>query len=208
MSRKMIDYKVENGKITSIDGYEVGGGTAVEANPQEEATQQLDKIKIDNIAYSIAGGGSGGLGVSVIKFGPKTKNPTNQLLSWKTDDGFQELKPNTAYEVGDSFVLGYQHIISETLEENQIMSPVDAYVALSKSQTTLTYGGVILSCGPVRTSTYYTNTSAKKPTVTVSHSIIYNVVKAGTTGDNVNPPNPQTYISYIIYTLGVTQAAQ
>lgn len=25
MSRKMIDYKVENGKITSIDGYEVGG---------------------------------------------------------------------------------------------------------------------------------------------------------------------------------------
>ena len=26
MSRKMIDYKVENGKITSIDGYEVGGG--------------------------------------------------------------------------------------------------------------------------------------------------------------------------------------
>lgn len=26
MSRKMIDYKVENGKITSIDGYKVGGG--------------------------------------------------------------------------------------------------------------------------------------------------------------------------------------
>ena len=26
MSRKMIDYKVENGKIVSIDGYEVGGG--------------------------------------------------------------------------------------------------------------------------------------------------------------------------------------
>lgn len=58
MSRKMIDYKVEDGKITSIDGYEVGGGTAVEANPQEEATQQLEKIKIDNIAYNIAGGGN------------------------------------------------------------------------------------------------------------------------------------------------------
>ena len=26
MSRKMVDYKVENGKIVSIDGYEVGGG--------------------------------------------------------------------------------------------------------------------------------------------------------------------------------------
>ena len=53
----MIDYKVENGKITSIDGYEVvGGGTAVEANPQEEATQQLEKIKIDNTTYSTASG--------------------------------------------------------------------------------------------------------------------------------------------------------
>lgn len=54
MSRKMIDYKVENGKITSIDGYEVGGGTAVEANPQEEATQQLEKIKIDDVVYSFS----------------------------------------------------------------------------------------------------------------------------------------------------------
>ena len=59
MSRKMIDYKVEDGTITSIDGYEVGGGgTAVEANPQEEATQQLNKIKIDNITYSTGGGGT------------------------------------------------------------------------------------------------------------------------------------------------------
>ena len=57
MSRKMIDYKVENGTITSIDGYRVGGGgTAVEANPQDEATQQLEKIKIDNITYSTSGG--------------------------------------------------------------------------------------------------------------------------------------------------------
>lgn len=29
MSRKMIDYKVEDGTITSIDGYEVGGGGTI-----------------------------------------------------------------------------------------------------------------------------------------------------------------------------------
>ena len=29
MSRKMIDYKVEDGTITSIDGYEVGGGDTI-----------------------------------------------------------------------------------------------------------------------------------------------------------------------------------
>ena len=28
MSRKMIDYQVENGKISTIDGYKVGGGEA------------------------------------------------------------------------------------------------------------------------------------------------------------------------------------
>ena len=55
MSKRMVDLKVENGNITSIDGHEVGGGTAVEANPQEEATQQLEKIKIDNITYSTSG---------------------------------------------------------------------------------------------------------------------------------------------------------
>ena len=32
MSRKMIDYKVENGKIVSIDGYEVGGGGGYKIN--------------------------------------------------------------------------------------------------------------------------------------------------------------------------------
>ena len=43
MSKRMVDLKVEAGKIASIDGHEVGSGTAVEANPQEEATQQLEK---------------------------------------------------------------------------------------------------------------------------------------------------------------------
>ena len=31
MSRKMIEYEVENGKITSIDGYSVGGGDELTA---------------------------------------------------------------------------------------------------------------------------------------------------------------------------------
>ena len=30
MSRKMIDYQVENGKISTIDGYKVGGGDDIE----------------------------------------------------------------------------------------------------------------------------------------------------------------------------------
>ena len=52
MSRKMIDYKVENGTITSIDGYEVGGGKAkivtVKQSDLEKGNYQTDNTDILN----------------------------------------------------------------------------------------------------------------------------------------------------------------
>ena len=56
MSRKMIDYKVENGTITSIDGYEVGGGKAkivtvkqsdLEKGALGNDTETLNELKKD-----------------------------------------------------------------------------------------------------------------------------------------------------------------
>ena len=52
MARKMIDYKVENGTITSIDGYEVGGGKAkivtVKQSDLEKAGYQTDNTNTLN----------------------------------------------------------------------------------------------------------------------------------------------------------------
>ena len=57
MSRKMIDYKVEEGKITSIDGYEVGGdeltGAAIMgvSKDSDTITRTLDtdgKVKFES----------------------------------------------------------------------------------------------------------------------------------------------------------------
>ena len=52
MSRKMIDYKVENGTITSIDGYEVGGGKAkivtVKQSDLEKGNYKTDNTNILN----------------------------------------------------------------------------------------------------------------------------------------------------------------
>lgn len=52
MSRKMIDYKVENGTITSIDGYEVGGSKAkvvtVKQSDLEKANSYTDNTDILN----------------------------------------------------------------------------------------------------------------------------------------------------------------
>ena len=44
MSRKMIDYKVENGKIVSIDGYELGGGGGSKAKKLEETKAVTEAI--------------------------------------------------------------------------------------------------------------------------------------------------------------------
>lgn len=44
MSRKMIDYKVEEGKITSIDGYSVGGGDELTGADIMNATKDSKTI--------------------------------------------------------------------------------------------------------------------------------------------------------------------
>lgn len=44
MSRKMIDYQVEGGKITSIDGYKVGGGDELTGEAIMNATKDSDTI--------------------------------------------------------------------------------------------------------------------------------------------------------------------
>ena len=44
MSRKMIDYQVENGKISTIDGYKVGGGDELTGNALMGITKDSDTI--------------------------------------------------------------------------------------------------------------------------------------------------------------------
>ena len=56
---------VKNGDLIDVepDGTIIAGGKAingVEANPTDEATQTLEKIKIGDVAYNVGGGGSGG----------------------------------------------------------------------------------------------------------------------------------------------------
>ena len=187
MSRKMIDYKVENGTITSIDGYEVGGGgTAVEANPQEEATQQLNKIKIDNIAYNIAGGGSGGSGFIVKNI--TTSTPSTGFkdnLDWVNG---RELKANTAYSVGTQVQIKYTKTFgSWSVVPNSIAIPIGAHKQASTGNQRLLFGDVILVC----TNADYSITTTKSNdtfNITVFNLLTYTVVSAGTTGTDLEIP--------------------
>ena len=58
MSRKMIDYQVENGKIKSIDGYSVGGDELTGAKLKENIAKSTPK---DGMDYSLATDGTGRL---------------------------------------------------------------------------------------------------------------------------------------------------
>lgn len=186
MSRKMIDYKVENGTITSIDGYEVGGGgTAVEANPPEEATQQLEKIKIDNIAYSIAGGG-GNIAVTSAKNEANYQN--NITPRW---NGSYALKANTAYEIGDQVQVYYQAMFNDKrINSNQILVPYSIDSSILYDRERMQFGEVILVLTNVSmtVSSFYSNITNQEYRFTTENYLTYTVVKAGTTGNDITLP--------------------
>ena len=186
MSKRMVDLQVADGKVASIDDYEVGGGTAVEANPQEEATQQLEKIKIDNIVYSTGGGGSGGSGFIV-------KSITTSSLSSGIKDNLdwvngRELKANTSYLVGDQVQIKYTKLFGNWLAfPNSIAVPIVSHKQASISNQRLVFGDVILVC----TNVDYSITTSKSNNTfnaSVFNLLTYTVVKAGTTGTDLVIP--------------------
>ena len=187
MSKRMVDLKVKDGKVASIDGHDIGAGTAVEANPQEEATQQLEKIKIDNIAYNIAGGGSGGSGLIV-----KSITTNSSSSGFKNNLGWvsgRELKANTSYEVGAQVQIKYTKSFgSWTVNTNSIAIPIVSHKQASASNQRLVFGDVILVC----TNADYSITTTKSNdnfNVAVFNLLTYTVIKAGTTGTNLEVPS-------------------
>ena len=205
MSKRMVDLKVADGNVTSINGYEVGGGTAVEANPQEEATQQLEKIKIDNIAYNIAGGGSGGA-IAILNCEQKTAGGNNSA-TWYNSEDFVPLKANTAYEVGNTVALRvYSTATTENFNNNQFMAPLDISIPVNRARSTIKYGDVVLTLTEIVIDPTYKYEGSRYSINTV-FKMIYTVVKAGTTGADVTAPNPpSTSFTYLKYTLGTPQA--
>ena len=208
MSKRMVDLQVEDGKIASINGHEVGGGTAVEANPQEEATQQLEKIKIDNIAYSIAGGGSGGENYNVVvqKAQQKRESQFGVALKWSGSYG---LKANTAYAVGDQVTIVANTYNYISVNSNQIPVPIHTELAIS-TNTKLQFGDVIIVLTDRNVKTDLNgDTTEQNYRFDTEVALKYTVVKAGTTGNDVALSGKiDVALSYIAYTLGVAKAAQ
>ena len=205
MSRKMIDYKVENGKIVSIDGYEVGG-TDVEANPQEETTQQLDKIKIDNTTYNIAGGN---FSVKVEKIESSfSGSGSGNSAYWESNDSSRVIQPNTHYDVGFSAAICYKkEYETQKLEPNQFIIPVGGYHTLGFNQRIKQYGEVVLQATSIETE-YNVKNQPNMCYIEATYHYTYTVITPGTTGDTVQIPSypASPYLSYEVVTLGIAEA--
>ena len=180
----MIDYKVENGTITSIDGYEVGGGTDVEANPQQEATQQLEKIKIDNIAYNIAGGNYS-VRVEKIESSFSGSGGASSGAYWESYDSNKMILPNTHYDVGFTTAFCYKYKYkTKKLEPNQFIIPVGGYHTLGFLQRIKQYGEVVLQVTSIEPE-YNVINNPDMCEIEATYHYTYTVVTAGTTGDTV-----------------------
>lgn len=159
----------------------IGGGTAVEANPQEEATQQLNKIKIDNIAYNIAVGNN----IAVTKVETKDLvSGSNSNASWVSD---RKLEPNTAYNVGDIVAIKVTRTMNPYhINSNQILVQCPGYTNSSYERYKLTFGDVVLAMIEDTSNETWRSTNNEDYTLTVKHEIAYMVIKAGTTGDSTS----------------------
>ena len=202
----MIDYKVENGTITSIDGYEVGG-TAVEANPQEEATQQIEKIKIDNTTYNIAAGGNYSVKVEKIESDFSGSGGGNSAY-WESNDSNKIIQPNTHYDVGFTTAFCFKKKFNtQKLEPNQFIVPVGGYHTLGFLQRIKQYGEVVLQVTSIEPE-YNVVNEPDMCYIEATYHYTYTVITAGTTGDTVQLPSypASPYLSYEVVTLGIAKA--
>ena len=170
----MIDYKVENGKITSIDGYEVGG----------------------------SGGGNKTVVTSVTR-DSINKGQIRPQIHWSSTPGLA-LLPNTSYQVGDQVKISFDWSSDKiTIGENQILVPINCVQYIDDQNKKLTYGDVILVLTNGYARFNCTSNDNRNFYPFVENYATYTVVKAGTTGDDVSIPSTgwTDIITYFIYTL-------
>ena len=180
MSKRMVDLKVADGKIASINGFELGGS-----------------------------GGSGGNGGEFIvtNITSTTVSPSSQYnLGWVSG---RELKANTAYAVGDQLQIAYKKASGfYQITKNEIVIPVIAHDQVPYSTQKLQFGDVILVCTNADYS-INTKKTTNEFYFSVNSCLTYTVVKAGTTGSDVTIPSSisgDIKLDINFYTLGPATA--
>lgn len=106
----LLDVEAD-GTIT-VDGKSIN---AIEANPTDEATETLEKIKIGNVAYKVGGGSENDKELTLILPYPKTSNISSKYVSIDDENVWNKLT-NYYYETvkiyyNDGYPLGIFSVI-------------------------------------------------------------------------------------------------
>ena len=158
----MVDLKVEDGKIASIDGYEIAS----------------------------SGGASGGGGnIAVTSAESTTQYENNVAPRW---NGGHALQANTQYEVGDQVEVYYKAMFNDKrITSNQILIPFDISSSISSDRNRLQFGDVVLVLTDFKTmvSSFYSKITNQEYRFQAENFLTYTVVKAGTTGNDITLPS-------------------
>ena len=183
MSKRMVDLKVEDGKIASIDGYVIAGSGGE------------------------GGGGSGSGGdfyIASSKAETKSIGGGPYGLAWARDN---KLEANTAYEVGYIARVFYSVSFNPiSLEKNEICDVVCFTDAVAIDYRRLQFGDVVLVLTDVDVTPSANIRDNKYIDVNASYYLTYAVVKGGTTGTSVNLDTSKVSpkMQYIIHRLSKT----
>ena len=174
----MIDYKVENGKITSIDGYEVGGG----------------------------GGSGGNYSVAVQSVKEEIGYKYNITPEWYSNLGLNantayEVGDQVVMHVKADFG-------NKPVDSNQMLIPTNPCLSFSDTRMQFGDVIIVLTNEGSSTSMYSKTIQDQNYRFVTDAYPVFTVVKAGTTGDNTSLRGKtiSATITYLKYTLGLTKS--
>lgn len=167
----------------------------------------LTNIQVGSKVYSIStGGGSSKITITATK-SDWTGSGKIPHARWDSNSD-SALKPNTAYEIGDTVSANFfKEFSDQSLDSNQILVPGTANISIGYNNYTLKYGDVVLALttdhtrldvAPSRFGNGYS--------IKASCYLTYTVIKAGTTGTDVSLSSSgwDAIYSYNIYTIEVS----
>ena len=176
MSRKMIDYQAEGGKIKSIDGYKVGGDFSVKVEKIESRT-------------------SGSASASMYPYWDTTPGSDGPIqANTHYDLGFSTI------------ICYQRKYKTEKLEPNQFIIPVGGYHTVGMGKITMKYGEVVLQLTNVEQkydvlndeegsidTMYYLTSTVITPGTTGNEVVLPQFFGSA-------------YLSYEVVTLGIAEA--
>ena len=209
--RRMLDPKEAGGSLPSTITFDQEGNRTVGKDLGVDGKLKLKSLVSasnpdGDITKELGGGGGGSSKITITATKSDwTGSGQTPHAKWSSYTD-RALKPNTAYEIGDTVSAEFvKEFNEEGVNSNQILVPADTAISISSNHYTLKYGDVVLALTNADTRLNVRPSRYRDGYYSVSTNcyLTYTVIKAGTTGDNISLSSSgwDCIYSYNIYTI-------